>query len=246
MRRIAYLRRLGEGAGASRPGLVFLGGFNSNMRGVKATFFDRAAQAAGRAYLRFDYSGHGESERRLEEGAIGTWLEESLAVLRRLTNGPQVLIGSSMGAWLALLIARAFNAAGESGRLAGLVLIAPAVDFTERLLWDQMPPKARAELEEKGVWMRDSTYSPKPYPISKHLIEEGRKHLLLDGLIRAYCPLRVIHGQEDKDAPWRYAMTLVEHLAGDPVSFTLVRGGDHRLAREEDLALEWAAAESMG
>jgi pimeloyl-ACP methyl ester carboxylesterase len=244
-RRIAYLRRASQGDGVARPGIVWLGGLGSNMRGEKASHVDRAAQAAGRAYLRFDYSGHGESDGRFEAGTVGMWLEESLACVRKLTEGPQILVGSSLGGWLALLAARALFASGEATRLHGLVLIAPAVDLTERLIWASMPKKARAEIKAKGVWLRPSRYSIAPYPIAGALIEEGRMHLLFGSTIRSYCPVHILQGMQDQDVPWRHALTLVEHLHGDPATLTLIKDGDHRLSREEDLARIWAAVEGM-
>jgi pimeloyl-ACP methyl ester carboxylesterase len=244
-RRIAYLRRA-QKPGTALPGIVWLGGFKSDMRGIKAFHLDRYAAAAGCAYLRFDYSGHGLSEGRFQDGTIGSWLEESLKAIRVLTKGPQILVGSSMGGWLALLAARALHESGEVERLQGLVLVAPAVDFTEKLLWEALPPEARREIEEMGIWPQPSLYSPEPYPIARTLIEEGRKHLLLESAIRAYCPVHILQGMRDEDVPWRHAMELVEHLAADPVSLTLVKDGDHRLSREEDLARLTAAVAAMG
>jgi alpha-beta hydrolase superfamily lysophospholipase len=224
---------------------VWLGGFGSDMRGIKASFLDRIGAASGLAVLRFDYSGHGESGGRFEDGTIGLWLEEALAALGCLTQGPQVIVGSSMGAWLALLVARVLQARGEGARLAGLVLLAPAVDFTEKLLWERMGPQARAELEKAGTWRRRSAYSADPAPITKELIEEGRRHLLLGSTIRTYCPVHIIQGMADDDVPWQHATTLVEHLAGDPVTLTLVKDGDHRLSRAEDLARLEVAVEAI-
>jgi pimeloyl-ACP methyl ester carboxylesterase len=244
-RRIAYLSRAAQ-AQAPKPGLVWLGGFMSDMRGTKAERLDRFAAQSGRAFLCFDYSGHGLSDGHLEEATIGIWLEESLAAIRTLTKGPQIFVGSSMGGWFALLAARALHESSETERLKGLVLIAPATDFTEAVIFARMPAAARAELMEKGVWMLASPYSPKPYPITRRLIEEGRNHLLLGGEIRAYCPVHILQGIQDEDVPWRHAMTLVEHLAFDPVCLTLIKDGDHRLSREEDLARIEAAIEGMG
>ncbi|MGO9672844.1 MAG: alpha/beta hydrolase [Methylocella sp.] len=242
-RRIAFLRRAAA-VECERAGLVWLGGFRSNMRGEKASDLDRAAAAAGRACLRFDYSGHGESEGAFESATIGMWLEESLAAFRTLTKGPQILVGSSMGGWLALLVARALTAGGEA-RLQGLVLIAPAVDMTEKLIFEKMTQKARAELERKGVWLRASPYEPKPHPISREFIEEGRSHLLFGGAIRSHCPVHVLQGMQDEAVPWRHALTLVEHMPGDPVTLTLIKDGDHRLSRPEDLARIRAAVDGM-
>jgi pimeloyl-ACP methyl ester carboxylesterase len=244
-RRIAYLRRTSR-ALAPKPGIVWLGGFKSDMRGTKAEHLDRFAALCHRDYLRFDYSGHGFSEGSFEEATVGMWLEESLAAIRSLTQGPQILVGSSMGGWLALLAAKALHESGEADRLKGLVLIAPAVDFTEALIFNRMSAAARAELMDKGVWFNPSAYSPEPYPITRRLIEEGRNHLLFGGEIRAYCAVHILQGMKDEDVPWRHALTLVEHLAFDPVSLTLIKDGDHRLSREEDLARIEAAIEWMG
>ncbi|WP_374310161.1 alpha/beta hydrolase [Methylocella sp.] len=240
-RRIAFLRA----PGAVSLGLVFLGGFRSTMRGEKASFLAAKAAAAGRAFLCFDYSGHGESGGAFEDGAIGRWLEESLAALERLTEGPQILVGSSMGGWLALLVARTLAARGEADRLAGLVLIAPAVDMTRRLIFDAMSAAERETLERTGVFMRPSRYGDGPYPVSRAFIEEGERHRLLGGAVRAHCPVHVLQGLRDEDVPPAHALELVEHLAGDPVALTLVKDGDHRLSRPQDLALIWAAVEGV-
>ncbi|MGH6818020.1 MAG: alpha/beta hydrolase [Methylovirgula sp.] len=242
-RRIAYLCRIAETD--ARPGLVWLGGFMSHMRATKATFLDEYAAREKRAYLRFDYSGHGESEGAFEAGTIGAWLEEALAIIRAQTSGPQILVGSSMGGWLALLAARAFAQSGELNRLAGLLLLAPAVDMTQRLIFEKLPPSSRAQLETEGVCLLPSAYSDSPYRITRGLIEEGRRHLLLDATIRTYCPAHIIHGMKDEDVPWHYAMTLVERLAGDPIALSLVKDGDHRLSRPCDLALIAQAIETI-
>jgi pimeloyl-ACP methyl ester carboxylesterase len=244
-RRIAFLQRPALDKSADLPGLIWLGGFMSDMGSIKATFLDQWAARQGRSSLRFDYSGHGRSEGRLEDGTIGRWLAETLAIIRTATTGPQILIGSSMGGWLALLCARALAQAGETARLHGLVLIAPAVDFTQRLIFEQLPPEARQELEHDGVWMRPSAYSATPYPITKALIEEGRQHLLFGDTIRTFCPIHILHGMQDEDVPWQHAMTLVEHLAADAVVLSLIKDGDHRLSREEDLDRLRCAVESM-
>ncbi len=245
-RRIAFLRRCARGGNPARTGLVWLGGFMSDMRSTKATFLDNWAARQGRGFLRFDYSGHGLSEGRFEAGTIGLWLEETLAIIRAASEGPQILIGSSMGGWLALLCARAFAQTGETARLHGLVLISPAVDFTEKLIFERLPPEARQQLEKEGVWMRASAYAATPYPITRRLIEEGRRHLILGETIRTHCPVHILQGMRDEDVPWQHAMTLVEHLAGDPVTLTLIKDGDHRLSREEDLERLQQAITALG
>jgi pimeloyl-ACP methyl ester carboxylesterase len=244
-RRIAFRQRPGDGAGAHLPGLIWLGGLMSDMGSAKATFLDQWAAREGRSALRFDYSGHGLSQGRFEDGTIGRWLAEALAVIRAESVGPQILIGSSMGGWLALLCARALAKMGETGRLHGLVLIAPAVDFTEKLIFERLAPDARQQLERDGVWMRPSAYAATPYPITKTLIEEGRQHLLFGDTIRTHCKVHILHGMRDDDVPWQHAMVLVEHLAGDPVALTLIKDGDHRLSRQEDLLRLQQAVDKM-
>lgn len=244
-RRIAAEVRTAAGIGETRPGVVWLGGFRSDMTSGKAMALDGWAQHHGRAMLRFDYSGHGRSGGRFEDGTIGTWTEDALAAIRQLSAGPQILVGSSMGAWIALLAARAFAESGETERLAGMVLIAPAVDFTEALMWAQFPPEARRAVEDDGVWFRPSEHSPAPYPITRALIEDGRRHCLLGATIQTHCPVHILQGMRDPDVPWTHAMALVEHLAVDPVSITLVKDGDHRLSRDEDLTRLIAAVEAI-
>jgi len=237
---------VGTGAGARRiavrkqagtaPGILWLGGFKSDMRGTKAEALAQHAERMGRACVRFDYSGHGESEGRFEDGTISRWLEESLAVFEREAKGPQIVVGSSMGGWIALLLARALTQrAAKNTNLAGLVLIAPAADFTEELMWAQFSPEIKSEIEEKGFWQRPSEYGDGPYPITRALIEDGRKHLLLKGPIAIGCPVRILQGVKDPDVPFAHAMKLVSYLAQDDVVLTLVKDGDHRLSRPEDL-----------
>jgi pimeloyl-ACP methyl ester carboxylesterase len=221
-------------AGAA-PGLLWLGGFKSDMQGSKAQALDRWAEDRGRAMVRFDYSGHGESGGTFAEGTIGRWLEESLAVFGSLCRGPQVVIGSSMGGWLALLLVRELARRGQPAAVAGLVLIAPAVDFTEELMWKRFPPEIRRQIEETGSWSRPSAYSAEPYPITRDLIEEGRHHLLLGGMIETGCPVRILQGVADPDVPWQHAVELTSRLARDDVVLTLVKDGDHRLSRAEDI-----------
>jgi len=217
------------------PGLFWLGGFKSDMKGTKAEALDRWAEKEGRACLRFDYSGHGESGGMFTDGTIGGWLEESLAVYLRFAQGPQVLIGSSMGGWLALLMARALSQRSDAAPIAGMVLIAPAVDFTEELMWKQFPDAIKREFEQNGCWMRPSAYDEEPYPITRALIEDGRKHLLLGGLIETGCPVHILQGVEDPDVPWRHAVELVSRFSRDDVVLTLIKDGNHRLSRPEDI-----------
>ena len=224
--------RRDEGGG---PGLFWLGGFKSDMKGTKAEALSAWARENGRACVRFDYSGHGESGGEFRDGTIGRWLEESLAVFEAHAQGPQVVIGSSMGGWLALLLLRALRKKpGAKGIVAGLVLIAPAADFTEVLMWQRFPAKVKKEIDEKGVWYRPSEYG-EPYPITRALIEEGRDHLLLGSMIETGCPVRILQGVQDPDVPWNHAVELTSRLAQDDVVLTLVKDGDHRLSRPEDI-----------
>lgn len=235
-REIAVLRR-----GGATPGLFWLGGFRSDMTGSKAASLDTYGAAHGLAVTRFDYSGHGVSGGRFEDGTISRWLEEARAVFAG-TEGRQIVVGSSMGGWLALLLAEAER---ESGKVAGLVLIAPAVDMTRVLMWDTFSKKARAELEKTGVYRQPSDYSPEPYLITRGLIEDGDRHLFGDRLIDVGCPVHILQGMEDTDVPWRHAQALVTRLASDDVVLTLIKDGDHRLSRPEDLERLSAALDGI-
>jgi pimeloyl-ACP methyl ester carboxylesterase len=229
-------------AGAA-PGLIWLGGFNSDMKGTKALALDAWAAERGRACVRFDYSGHGESGGAFIDGTIGRWLEESVAVFERFCRGPQVVIGSSMGGWMALLLAREIARRQTSvadlaslPSLAGLVLIAPAPDFTEQLMWNQFTPEIQQEIRTNGVWMRPSQYGDgAPYPITRALIEEGRNHLLLGSAIEVGCPVRILQGAQDPDVPWQHAFALAHRLPTDDVVLTMIQDGDHRLSRPQDI-----------
>jgi pimeloyl-ACP methyl ester carboxylesterase len=225
-----------ETPGAS-PGLVWLGGYKSDMKGTKAQALTDWAVQHGRSCLRFDYSGHGESGGAFTEGTIGRWLAESLMVFDACCRGPQILIGSSMGGWLALLLIRELRRRETAGaaNVAGIVLIAPAVDFTEELMWKRFTPEIKRELSELGVWKRPSEYSGEPYLVTRQLIEEGRNHLLLGNMIETGCPVRILQGVEDPDVPWQHAKALVARLACDDVVLTLIKDGDHRLSRPEDI-----------
>lgn len=224
--------------GGSAPGVFWMGGFKSDMKGTKAEVLAAWARENGRSCVRFDYSGHGESSGDFTAGTIGSWLEDSLAVFDAHAKGPQVVVGSSMGGWLALLLVRELRrraAAGQgAGSVAGLVLIAPAVDFTEVLMWERFPPEIKKQIETTGVWERPSDYGD-PYPITRGLIEDGRKHLLLGSMIETGCPVRILQGVQDPDVPWNHAVALTSRLAQDDVVLTLVKDGDHRLSRPEDL-----------
>jgi pimeloyl-ACP methyl ester carboxylesterase len=225
--RLAYRKRDGVA-----PCIVWLGGFKSDMDGNKARALDMWATRHGRPIVRFDYFGHARSSGNFRDGTITRWRDDALAVIDSLTTGRLILVGSSMGAWLALLCAKL-----RPERAAGLFLIAPATDFTETLLWQRLPDDARRSLEERGEWLRPSAYDNEPYPITRRLIEDGRNHLLLDrGPLRLERPVRILQGMRDPDVPWRHAVTLAETLEGD-VKLLLVRNGDHRLSTPSDLRL---------
>jgi pimeloyl-ACP methyl ester carboxylesterase len=232
---IAYHRTRGKS-----PGVVFLGGFMSDMTGTKAATLEEFCRARGQAFLRFDYRGHGASSGRFEDGTIGVWADDALAAFDQLTDGPQILVGSSMGGWIALLTALA-----RRGRVAGLVGIAAAPDFTEDLLWDAFSPDQRTELQRQGVLRLPSKYSDKPYSITLKLIEEGRRHLLLRDAIDLACPVRLLHGMRDPDVPWQRSLKLAERVTTGDVRVVLVKEGDHRLSREQDLALLCRSVEEL-
>ena len=214
----------------STPTVVFLPGFRSDMNGSKALDLAEFCADRGQAMLRLDYSGHGESGGRFEDGTIGRWTADALAVIDQ-TVGDIVLVGSSMGGWIALLAALA-----RPGRVVGLVGIAAAPDFTERLMWQAMAPAERIALQRDGVLPVPSQYGD-AYPITLQLIEEGREHLLLDAPIGLNCPVRLLHGQQDPDVPWELALRTAAAIISDDVQVTLVKDGDHRLSRPEDLML---------
>lgn len=239
-RDIAVLHRAGR-----TPGIVWLGGFRSDMAGAKAEALDAWAGRSGHAVTRFDYSGHGRSSGRFRDGTISRWLEEAIAVFDRITHGPQVVVGSSMGGWLALLLARALKQRDESGRLAGLVLVAPAVDMTQDLLLARFDAAARRALEVDGFHAEPSAHSEEPSIYTRELIEDGARHLLGAGPIDTGCPVHVIQGMQDPDVPWQHATALMERLPFDDAVLTLVRDGDHRLSRPQDLERLVAAVAAM-
>jgi pimeloyl-ACP methyl ester carboxylesterase len=223
---LAWARREGRA-----PTVVFLPGFASDMAGAKATALDSFCAARGQAMLRFDYSGHGASGGTFEDGGIGRWLADALCVIDRVAQGPLLLVGSSMGGWIGLHVALL-----RPDRITGLVGIAAAPDFTETLIWQRMTAGERARLAEQGFIEEPSQYGP-PLRITKKLIEDGRDHLLLGGPIALRVPVRLLQGQRDPDVPWETALRLAERIEGDDVQVTLIKDGDHRLSRPEDLAL---------
>lgn len=233
-REIAWRRREGQG-----PGVVFLPGFKSDMEGTKALWLDEWARARGRGLLRFDYSGHGRSSGDFLDGSIGDWFADARAALLALTQGPQVLVGSSMGGWIALLLARALPA-----RVAGLVLIAAAPDFTEDSLWAGLSDDERVELQRLGAVVRPSAYG-EPYVFTRRLIEEARAHLVLRAPLALPFPVRLLQGTADADVLPEVALRLLAHSEGADIALTLVKGADHRFSTPDCLTRIGAAIDEV-
>ena len=240
-RPIAYRLREGQGA-EDQPTVVWLGGFRSDMLSTKATVLDDWAQRTGRRFLRFDYSSNGESPGDFTQACLSHWLEEAIEIIETLTKGPVLLVGSSMGGWIALLVAKALRAQG-SERLKGLVLIAPAVDFTEDLMWNLFSDPVKQAILTEGFYTHQSDYGA--YPITRLLIEDGRKHRLFGAEIHPNCPVHILQGMQDDPVPWQHALRLIDHLPQDEVLLTLIKDGDHRLSREQDLQLLIEAIERI-
>jgi hypothetical protein len=232
---LAWRRTSGRG-----PTVLWLGGFHSSMAATKADALAAWAAGAGRDFLRFDYFGHGVSGGAFEDGAVTRWRADALKVIDELTEGALVLVGSSMGAWLACLVA-----AARPRRLHAMVLVAPAADFTSALLEPSLPPAAREALARDGRWTRPSAYDPAGYVISRALIEDGARWSILPGPVPVEVPVRILQGGADPDVPWPHALELANALKGDDVVFTLIRDGDHRLSRPQDLARLLAAVEEV-
>ncbi|MBI1236941.1 MAG: alpha/beta fold hydrolase [Alphaproteobacteria bacterium] len=224
-RRIAY--HLTEGA---LPGVIFMGGFKSDMTGAKALALEAFCKRRGQRFLRFDYTGHGRSSGDFRDGTIGGWRQDALDVIDQLGASHNILVGSSMGGWLMLLAALA-----RPGKLAGLVGIASAPDFTEKLIWEQFSPQQKQVLAEKGEVLLPSCYGEEPYPITRRLIEEGRRHLLLGAPVAIALPVRLIHGMRDEDVPWEFSSRLAETLQTDDVELCFIKDGGHRLSDEKHL-----------
>ena len=224
----------------STPGVMFCGGFMSDMTGTKATALEAHCRSTGRACVRFDYSGHGQSGGAFRDGTIGAWRDDALAVLDRVASGPQILVGSSMGGWIVLLLALA-----RPERVAGLVGVAAAPDFTEDLIWSTLDDEGRRTLTESGEIVMPCDYGDDPYPITMSLIEEGRDHLLLRAPIALDRPIHLLQGMRDEDVPWRTALTIAELVESERVTVELVKDGDHRLSRDEDLARLCAAVDAV-
>ncbi|MGO8116029.1 alpha/beta hydrolase [Rhizobium leguminosarum] len=247
-REIAMLVRPAQ-AGNGAPALVWLSGYRSDMSGTKAVELDGLAAELGLACIRLDYSGHGLSGGSFGDGTISRWLEEALAVIRHVAPDRVILVGSSMGGWIALRLAQELARQGgmtlDGPKLAGMVLIAPAPDFTSELIEPNLKAKERKSLAERGYFEERSQYSPEPNIYTRALIEDGRKNRVLDGIIETGCPVHILHGMKDADVPHAHAMKLVEHLPADDVVLTFVRDGDHRLSRPGDIALLLSAVKGI-
>jgi pimeloyl-ACP methyl ester carboxylesterase len=232
---IAYHRRSG-----GQPGVVFLGGFRSDMTGTKARALDSFCAARGQAFLRFDYFAHGASSGDFADATIGRWKADALLVLDRLTEGPQILVGSSLGGWLMLLAALA-----RPERVKALIGIAAAPDATEDLMWARFPPEVKDEITRSGSARLPSAYDPDGYLFTRRLFEEGRDHLVMRAALPIACPVRLLHGMRDPDVPWQTSLKLAERLSSEDVTITLVKDGDHRLSRDQDLALLMQTIETL-
>ena len=214
----------------SEPGVIFLGGFMSDMEGTKAVALETHCQKQGRAYLRFDYQGHGQSSGAFTDGTIESWSEDALYAIDQLTSGPQILVGSSMGGWIMMLVALA-----RPSRIAGLVGIAAAPDFTESLMWKRFPTEIKKILIRDKIYYQPSEFSESPYPITLNLIENGRKHLLLQEPLDIRCPVHLLQGIKDESVPRQHAIEISRALLSDCITVTLIKSGDHRLSRDADL-----------
>jgi len=243
--RILAVRHTPPEAAAARPGLFWLGGYRSDMAGTKAVALDRYARAHGLGCTRFDYSGHGESGGNFMDGTISRWLEESLAVFDRFTAGPQLLVGSSMGGWIALRMVQELRKSNAAGRIAGLLLLAPAPDFTSALHEPLLTDTQKKELAERGYIEEPTPYGPEPNVFTRALFDDGRDNRVLDGIIETGCPVRILQGMADPDVPYAHALLLVDHLPAEDVVLTLLRDGDHRLSRPQDIDLILNAVAQM-
>jgi pimeloyl-ACP methyl ester carboxylesterase len=234
-RRLAYHRVPGK-----LPGVLFCGGYTSDMTGTKALALEAFCREQERAFVRFDYSGHGASSGDFADGTIGGWADDALEIVDRLTEGPLLVVGSSMGGWIMLLVALS-----RPERVAGLIGIAAAPDFTKDLLLARAVPEQRRALAERGYWMQPSAYGGPPYPVTRRFIDEARAHLVLRGPIPITCRVHLLHGQRDPDVPWRTTLRLAERLEAEDVTVELIKAGDHRLSTEHDLPRITAAIDRL-
>ncbi|MGR6467095.1 alpha/beta hydrolase [Rhizobium sp. PAMB 3182] len=243
-RRIAVAARPATDA-TDAPTLVWLGGYRSDMDGTKAIELDHFAEENGLGCVRFDYSGHGKSSGDYRDGTISLWLEEALAVIDHYIKNRMILVGSSLGGWVALRVVEEMKKRGDAGQLAGIVLIAPAPDFTYELIEPALTEAERASLAERGYFEEPSEYSDDPNVFTRALIEDGRQNRVLDGIIETGCPVHILQGMQDPDVPYAHALKLLNHLPADDVVMTLIRDGDHRLSRPQDIERMLAAVEGM-
>jgi pimeloyl-ACP methyl ester carboxylesterase len=232
---IAYHHNSGK-----KPGVLFCGGFHSDMTGIKATTLDAHCREQGQQFTRFDYQGHGASSGQFEDGTIGLWRDDMQAVFDEVTDGPQIVVGSSMGGWMALLLTFL-----RAERVAGLVLIAPAPDFTTELMWKSLPEEARRQIERDGIWLRPSIYGDGPYPITRNLIKESHKHLVLSRPVPFTGPVRILLGLQDETIPIDHIICTAETIKSDDIEITLIKDGDHRLSRPADLDKIRAAVDEL-
>jgi pimeloyl-ACP methyl ester carboxylesterase len=243
-RRIAVEARAAT-SNPDAPTLVWLGGYRSDMDGTKAIELDRFAADNGIGCVRFDYSGHGKSSGDYRDGTISLWVEEAMAVIDTYIKGRMILVGSSLGGWVTLRVVEEMEKRGDAARLAGLVLIAPAPDFTHELIEPALTEAERTSLAERGYFEEPSEYSTDPNVFTRALIEDGRQNRVLDGIIETGCPVHILQGMQDPDVPYSHALKLLNHLPADDVVMTLIRDGDHRLSRPQDIERMLAAVEGM-
>ena len=236
-RRLAYRQHKAE---PGRASFIWLSGFKSDMTGSKVTLLEAWAKANNYSFLAFDYSGHGASDGDFKDGTISQWREDTLAAIDTLTTGPQILVGSSMGGWMALLAAMA-----RPDRIAGMVLIAPAPDFTEKLMWPDLLPEEKKEILDNGIYLQPSDYD-EPLPLTRALFEDGKQWQIMDAPIAFDGPVRILQGMQDEPVPWQHAQSLVDIITSPDLTFTLIKDGDHRLSREQDIARLIATCGEMG
>lgn len=243
-RKIAFQNRPGN---PDQSGLLWLGGYKSDMNGTKVNTLDLWAKRVNRGLLRFDYSGHGNSDGEFEDATVSDWLEESVVLFERIAEGKRIIVGSSMGAWIALLLIKKLgkNASAALKRITGIIMIAPAWNMTQDLMEDRFTDDIRQTIDSDGVYYRPSAYDDGPYPITARLIEDGRRHNISETSIDLHCPVRILHGMQDPDVPWQHSMDLVKRLEGD-VTLTLVSDANHRLSRDQDMARLIAEIELLG
>jgi pimeloyl-ACP methyl ester carboxylesterase len=234
-RRLAYHRVPGQ-----VPGVLFCGGYTSDMTGTKAVALETFCREQGRAFVRFDYSGHGASSGDFADGTIGGWTDDALAIIDRVVEGPVFVVGSSMGGWIMLRVALS-----RPERVAGLIGVAAAPDFSEDVLLTRASAEQSRALAEQGYWLQPSAYGGEPYPVTRRFIDEAREHLVLRGLIPITCPVHLLHGQRDPDVPWTTALRLADRLLAEEVTVELIKAGDHRLSTARDIARLKAAIQQI-